>query len=182
MGERYAAEPLFGEDRAEFVEWVPHCAELGMRCLRAGPRTATMMVPYRPELVGDPERGVVFGGVITTLLDQAGGAATLCSLPEIAPIATIDLRIDYLRAAVPGADLHGRAECYKRTRSVAFVRGLAWDRDESDPFAHFIATYMLGSSGGEHPLARLTAAGSEGARADDSAGDSGGGSSGGRAR
>lgn len=165
MSERYAMETLFGDDRSEFVEWVPHCGELGMRCLRVGPRTATMMVPYRSELVGDPERGVVFGGVITTLLDQAGGAATLCSLPEIAPIATIDLRIDYLRAAIPGESLHGRAECYKRTRNVAFVRGLAWDRDEADPFAHFIATYMLGSSTGEHPLQRVAAAGAKGGAA-----------------
>ena len=156
MTEKYAAEELFGENRDEFVQWVPHCAEIGMRCLSVGPRTATMIVPYRDELVGDPERGVVFGGVITTLLDQAGGAATLCSLTEIAPIATIDLRIDYLRAAEPGCDLTGSAECYKRTRSVAFVRGRAWDRSEDDPFAHFIATYMLGSSAGEHPLRSLT--------------------------
>jgi uncharacterized protein (TIGR00369 family) len=159
MSETFAAESLFGDNRNEFVDWVPHCAEIGMRCLRVGPRSATMVVPYRDDFVGDPERGVVFGGLITTLLDHAGGGATLCSLPEIAPIATIDLRIDYLRAAVPGEDLHGRAECYKRTRSVAFVRGVAWDRDEADPFAHFIATYMLGSSEGEHPLKRLAAAG-----------------------
>lgn len=155
MERRYALEGLFGEGRDEFVQWVPHCGELGMRCVRVGPCFAVLRIPYREDLVGDPERGVVFGGVITTLLDQAGGAATLCSLAEIVPIATIDLRVDYLRPAVPGLDLHGRAECYHLTRSVAFVSGRAWDRDEDDPFAHFIATYMLGSSAGEHPLRRL---------------------------
>jgi uncharacterized protein (TIGR00369 family) len=127
-----------------------------MRCTEAGPRTATMVVPYRDDFIGDPGRGVVFGGLITTLLDQAGGAATLCSLTELVTIATIDLRIDYLRPAEPGRDLYGLAECYKRTRSVAFVRGKAWDVDADDPFAHFIATYMLGSSAGEHPLRRLS--------------------------
>ncbi len=155
MAEHYAVENLFGEAPTEFVEHVPHCRELGMRCTRAGPRTATMVVPHRDALVGDPGRGVVFGGVVTTLLDQAGGAATLCSLPELVTIATIDLRIDYLRAATPGRDLHGLAECYKRTRSVAFVRGKAWDDDPEDPFAHFIATYMLGSTMGDHPLEKL---------------------------
>lgn len=159
MNERYAAEGLFGDDVPAFVEFVPHCRTLDMRCVRAGPRTATMVVPYRDDLVGDPVRRVVFGGVVTTLLDQAGGAATLCSLDEIRPIATIDLRIDYLRAAVPGLDLTGMAECYKLTHSVAFVRGKAWDADAGDPFAHFIATYMLGSSQGEHPLRRLSHAG-----------------------
>ena len=155
MSEEYAAAPLFGENRNEFIDSVPHCAELGMQCVRVGPRTATMMIPFRDELVGDPTRGVVFGGVITTLLDQAGGAATLCSLPEIRTIATLDLRIDYLRAAESGCNLYGSAEVYKRTRSVAFVRGKAWDRDAEDPFARCIATFMLGANATEHPLQRL---------------------------
>ena len=126
-----------------------------MRCLRVGPREAVLMVPYREELVGDPLRGVVFGGVVTTLLDQAGGVATLCSLPELVSIATVDLRIDYLRAAAPGRDLYGRAECIKRTRSVAFVQGRAWDDDPDDPFAICIGTFMLGANPSEHPLARV---------------------------
>jgi uncharacterized protein (TIGR00369 family) len=154
MAETYAVEALFGENRSEFVDHVPHCAELGVRCLRVGPRQATLMVPYREELVGDPLRGVVFGGVITTLLDQAGGVATLCSLSEIVWIATVDLRIDYLRAAAPGRDLYGRAECIRRTRSVAFVRGQAWDEDPEDPFAICIGTFMLGANASLHPLAR----------------------------
>jgi uncharacterized protein (TIGR00369 family) len=157
MSDTYAVEALFGENRSEFVDAVPHCRELGMRCVSVAACTATVMIPYREELVGDPSRGVVFGGVITTLLDQAGGVATLCSLPEIAAIATIDLRVDYLRAAEPGRDLYGMAECYKRTRSVAFVRGKAWDRDPEDPFAHCIATFMLGANATEHPLERIIA-------------------------
>ena len=157
MEERYAVEAIFGEDRQEFVEHVPHCMELGMRCVRVGPRTATLMLPFREELVGDPSRGVVFGGVITTLLDHVGGGATLCSLPELVAIATIDLRVDYLRAAEPGLDLHASAECYKRTRNVAFVRGKAWDRDPEDPFASMIATYMLGANPTEHPLKQAVA-------------------------
>lgn len=152
MSETYAVEALFGENRSEFVDSVPHCRELGFRCVRVGPCTATLMIPYREELVGDPTRGVVFGGVITTLLDQTGGVATLCSLPEISAIATVDLRIDYLRAAEPGLDLYGSAECYKRTRSIAFVRGKAWDRNPDDPFAHCLATFMLGANPTEHPL------------------------------
>jgi len=157
MSESYAIQALFGENRSEFVDHVPHCVELGIRCLHVGPRQATLMVPYRGELVGDPTRGVVFGGVVTTLLDQAGGVATLCSLPELVSIATVDLRIDYLRAARPGRDLYGHAECIRRTRSVAFVRGQAWDEDREDPFAICIGTFMLGANASEHPLARAMA-------------------------
>ena len=56
------------------------------------------------------------------------------------------------------SDLFGHAECFKRTRSVAFVRGLAYDRDPADPFATCIATFMLGANRSDHPLRRLAEA------------------------
>ena len=99
-------------------------------------------------------RKVVFGGVITTLLDHASGLAVFCSLPELAAIATLDLRIDYLRAAEPGCDLVGRAECYKLGAQVAFVRGSAWDRSRDDPFASVHATMMIGANASVSPVAR----------------------------
>jgi acyl-coenzyme A thioesterase PaaI-like protein len=48
---------------------------------------------------------------------------------------TLDLRIDYVRAAVPGND-HRRAECYQLRRELAFVRGIAHDGELTDPVAH----------------------------------------------
>jgi len=90
--------------------------------------------------------------VITTLLDHAGGLAVSCSLAELTSIATLDLRIDYLRAAEPRCDLLGRAECYRLTRHVAFVRGTAWDRAAEDPFATCLATFMLGAMGDKSGL------------------------------
>jgi uncharacterized protein (TIGR00369 family) len=151
---RYALAALFGEGRTEFVAHIPHCRRLGMEVVHAGPREATVRLPYREELVGDPVRGVVFGGVITTLLDHASGLAVLCSLPELKAIATLDLRIDYLRAAEPGCDLVGRAECYKLGAQVAFVRGTAWDRSPDDPFASLLATMMVGANASMSPMWR----------------------------
>jgi uncharacterized protein (TIGR00369 family) len=144
--ERYALAALFGSGRRELVEHIPHCRRLGMEVVQVGPREATVRLPYRAELVGDPVRGVVFGGVITTLLDHASGLAVSCSLQELTAIATLDLRIDYLRAAAPGCDLVGRAECYKLGAHVAFVRGTAWDRTPDDPFASVHATMMVGAN------------------------------------
>lgn len=139
----YAMEPMFGTDRDEFITHVPHCARLGIRLVEIGPCRATVRLAWQEELVGDPLRGVVFGGVITTLLDQASGVAVQCSLEEFMRIATLDLRIDYLRSAESGHDLFATAECYKLTKNVAFVRGHAWDRDAADPFASMLATFML---------------------------------------
>lgn len=136
-------EPMFGSDRDELVTHIPHCVRLGVKVVEIGPCRATVRLPWCEELVGDPLRGVVFGGVITTLLDQASGIAVQCSLPEFKTIATLDLRIDYLRAAEPRHELVATAECYKLTNNVAFVRGSAWDRDAADPFASMLATFML---------------------------------------
>lgn len=142
---KYALGSFFGPKSGELVSFVPHAIRLGMRMMDMGPGTVTLKLPYQEELVGDPTRGVIFGGVITTLLDHCSGMATACALEELVAIATIDLRIDYLRAAEPHHDLYGRMECYKVTRSVAFVRGSAWEHDVDNPFASCHATMMIGA-------------------------------------
>src|SRR5262249_58285973 len=108
----------------------------------------------REEVVGGPVRRVGFGGVITTVLDDASGLAVFCSLTELKTIASLDLRIDYLRAAEPGRDLVGEAQCYKLTTHVAFVRASAWEREPSDPFASCLATFMVGANPSKSPMAR----------------------------
>jgi uncharacterized protein (TIGR00369 family) len=59
-----------------------------------------MEIPFREEHVGDPYRPALHGGVLSALADAAGGAALWATLEDPrARISTIDLRIDYLRAA-----------------------------------------------------------------------------------
>ena len=73
--------------------------------------------------------------------------ATRCSVwireRRFRPHATLDLRVDYLRAAVPGRTVVGRGECLRVTRRVSFVRGTAHDGDPADPIAHVAATFMF---------------------------------------
>jgi uncharacterized protein (TIGR00369 family) len=152
--EGFALAELFGSAGGEMVEHIPHCRRLGMTVEQVRPRAARVRLPYRDELVGDPVRRVVFGGAITTLLDHAAGLAVFCSLSELKAIATLDLRIDYLRAADPGRDLMGEAECYKLTTHVAFVRATAWERGPDDPFASCLATFMVGANPSDSPMAR----------------------------
>ena len=151
---RYALAELFGERGHELIEHIPHCRRLGMDVVRTGPCEATVRLPYREELIGDPVRRVVFGGAITTLLDHAGGLAVFCALEDLKAIATLDLRIDYLRAATPGLDLLGTATCYKLTTHVAFVRAVAYERDPEEPFASALGTFMVGANPTESPMAR----------------------------
>ena len=100
-----------------------------------------MRLPWRAELVGDPEREIIHGGAITSLLDTLGGAAVF--VRNLPAQATLDLRIDYLRPAVARADLIGEAECYRFTRHVAFVRGLCHQGDAAQPVAVLTTTFVL---------------------------------------
>jgi uncharacterized protein (TIGR00369 family) len=142
----YALGAFFGPGRGDMTSYTPHAQHLGMQVVETGPGLAVIKLPYRPELIGDPVRQVVFGGAITTLLDHASGLAVACALETLRAIATVDLRVDYLRAAKPGVDLFGRVECYKTTRNVAFIRGLAYEETPDDPFASCLGTFMLGAN------------------------------------
>ncbi len=142
--QEYVLAPLFGKAMVDLIAHTPHAKHLGMRVVETAPRTAVLVLPYRAEFVGDPRRRVVFGGAITTLLDHASGLAVACAMTELRAIATVDLRVDYLRAAVPDRDLYARAECYRTTKNVAFVRGVAYEEDPADSFASCLATFMLG--------------------------------------
>ena len=102
-----------------------------------------MRLPYRADLVGDPETGVLHGGVVTTLLDACCGASVFMKVKADIPIATLDLRIDYMAPATPSLDLFARAECYRITRNVAFVRATAFHDDESAPIAMSAGTFMV---------------------------------------
>ncbi len=131
----------------DIFETIPHARALGMRVIELRYGHGYMRLPYDERLIGDPKTGIVHGGVITAFLDTLGGLVVMASVAENTPIATLDLRIDYLRPALPGSDILGSAECYKVTPNVAFVRGIAYQETFRDPIANCTGTYMLSSTG-----------------------------------
>lgn len=133
------------------IQATPYAAALGFTLVDIAPARARMRAPYRADLVGDPETGVIAGGVITALLDHVCGASVMNAMAQRQSIATLDLRIDYMRAAIPGRDVLAEAHCYKVTRSVAFVRAVAFEDDPEDPVANATAAFMIASDGGRRP-------------------------------
>ena len=110
---------------------------------------------YQDKLVGNPLTGVVHGGVVTALLDHASGFAVFSALEAPTSIATLDLRIDYMRAAEPESTIMAMPFASRSPTSVAFVRGTAYHDSVDDPIATMVGTFMLASDGGRKPGANL---------------------------
>jgi uncharacterized protein (TIGR00369 family) len=119
----------------QFIQAIPHSRDLGMDVLEIGEGWVVMALDYDPRFVGDPETGVLHGGVVTALLDTCSGASVMAHPEAPSGTATLDLRIDYMRAAPPGRRLHARAECYRITRTAAFVRATAYADVPDEPVA-----------------------------------------------
>ncbi|WP_281953660.1 PaaI family thioesterase [Pseudophaeobacter arcticus] len=119
----------------QFIQAIPHAQELGLVLEDIGDGIARISMPYDTKLIGDPQSGVVAGGAVSAMMDTCCGAAVMCHPDAPGGTATIDLRIDYMRAATPGQTITTRATCHHITRNVAFVRAVAMDDDTDRPVA-----------------------------------------------
>jgi uncharacterized protein (TIGR00369 family) len=104
----------------------------------------------RPELVGNPSRQILHGGVISATLDVAGGfaimmqlASEMSAIPTSFPkMGTIDLRVDYLR---PGRGKHfiATARIVRKGSRIA-VTHMELANDAGELIATGSAAYVVG--------------------------------------
>ena len=136
-------------DLTDHLLHIPHARAIGMTLVRHDDTGCLVRVPYAEHLVGDPDTGVIHGGVLTAVLDNTCGMAVrpTAGSPADGPVsmATLDLRIDYMGAAEPHRDIFAEAVCFKRTRNIAFVRATAYQTSSEDPIATCVASFMLGT-------------------------------------
>jgi uncharacterized protein (TIGR00369 family) len=104
-----------------------------------------LALPYGAHLIGYPDTGVIAGGAIYTVMDNACGMSVAISGAAAFEInGTIDLRIDYIKPATPHRTVMAYAECIKLTRRIGFVRGFAYHLPSDDGDGH---------AGRDHPIA-----------------------------
>ncbi|MHB9879584.1 PaaI family thioesterase [Pacificimonas sp. ICDLI1SI03] len=134
----------------QFLKLIPHMRELNIRYSAVGRDWAELILPYDERLVAYPAEdggpGIIASGAVFTLMDSVAGFAVQAARRVPSGLATVDLRLDYLRPARPGEPITGYAKVHKLTRSIAFVRGYAHDGDRDDPIAMMAGCFM-GTSG-----------------------------------
>jgi uncharacterized protein (TIGR00369 family) len=103
-------------------EQVPFNRLLGIRGESVEQGRAVLVQPVRPDFIGDSTRPALHGGVVSSLIDTAGGVAAWSSLASGESVSTIDLRVDYLEPAGLQAPLRAVAEVVRKGSRVCHVR------------------------------------------------------------
>ena len=96
-----STEQRLDEIRDLFLNKIPFNRVLGIEILELSPGKALFSVPFRSQLIGDPIREALHGGVISAVADTCGGCAVWSAVRDEDRVSTIDLRVDYLRPGRP---------------------------------------------------------------------------------
>ena len=81
-----------------FETMIPFNVHLGMKVTELEEGSCQLTIPFQAHLIGDPFRPALHGGVLSTVMDAAGGLAVFTTMPSYqSRVSTVDLRVDYLR-------------------------------------------------------------------------------------
>ena len=138
-----AAFPVPAGDRLDLLDALRGFALLGILLANVLARAGALGDTLNPTAIVDDLASTIRAELDFLLIDTASGSAVWCKMGHFQTIVTHDLRLDYLRPAVEGETVVARCQCYKLTRSIGFVRGVAHGGDPERPIAHSAATFML---------------------------------------
>ncbi len=118
---------------------------LDLKPLLIGRNKATFSV-YLPEEFCNAE-GIIHGSLLTIIMDSIFGLAAFTALDELKPIATINLRSDYMADIAPRKRVICAAECSKLRGDVAHVTGTLSDEETGELIASGSGAFMIGTRG-----------------------------------
>jgi uncharacterized protein (TIGR00369 family) len=125
-------EPMSLETLEDLIRIPPFHSYLGIEVVAAEKGRCVLRIPPREEFVGNPTIPAVHGGIISALIDLAGGAALFVETHW--PTPTIDMRVDFLKPAIAGRALTAEARVKQLGKSVGFV-----DVDVTDTEGRLVA-------------------------------------------
>lgn len=118
--------------------------EMKAKIIEADKNSVLLRMPFNSDFCADTEKELIHGGVLTALIDSALGLSTMLAVPGLKTLATLDMRVEYLRPAKSRSDLMVFAECYRVSRHISFNRGRVWfDGEERNQVAVGYATFAL---------------------------------------
>lgn len=138
-----------------FFERIPFNRLLGIQIDALSEQRVLMSLPMQDALIGNFIQGILHGGVISSLLDVAGGAMALIGaferhqhlsaaerMARLSKLGTIDLRVDYLRPG-RGQRFIANAVLLRSGNKVAVVRS-ELHSDDGTLVAVGTGTYLCG--------------------------------------
>ena len=104
-----------------------------------------MSMPCVPDVCD--RDGVLHRGAIATLLDTACGLSIFVRLGDMRPIATIDLRVDFITMPNRGEGVFCNVTCFAVEGNVAYVRGEAFGSVGGNLLASVSGSFAIGTAG-----------------------------------
>ena len=115
------------ENLADVMQIAPFHRWLGLKIVQQNNDHLELEMPWREELVSNPVIGAVHGGILASLIDLTGLYAIIAA-GGIAR-ATVDLRVDYHRAATNGP-LRAIGQVVKLGKTISTADTRIIDDDE----------------------------------------------------
>ncbi len=138
-----------------FGEQHPLFRAMGVRIIGVDGDGARLAMPCMPRMCD--ARGALHRGAMVTMLDNTCGLSIFAALGHVTPVATIDLRVDYLRDIPPQTGIRCAVSCIRHTSTVAWIRGEAvTDDDAALLLATVTGTFAINTMG--PPLEKMMAA------------------------
>lgn len=104
----------------------PYHQWLGIKVLAVGEGTIELKATWREEWVVNPDRRYTHGGILAALVDLTADWALVSSTGRGVP--TIDMRVDYHRAAMPG-DLTCKGKVVRAGGQFSVAEASVFDGD-----------------------------------------------------
>jgi uncharacterized protein (TIGR00369 family) len=119
-------EPVTIEKLQQLITRGPFNKWLNFTVVKTDSEGVEVRAGWREEWVVNPERRYTHGGILAAIIDVAADYAIAAQLGR--PVPTIDIRVDYHKAAMPG-DLTAKARVVRMGSLYSTAEAQLYDRD-----------------------------------------------------